>query len=462
MLTPRPEQQAVISEMVGGLLAFGGCVSSVQMGVGKTLLAVETIKHLDVSNVLLIGPLSTRESWESTFAGQEVDMPFRWINSTVKGQQALTDYLWSLPGIYFVGIEMFGRMGFVTNAKGKKVASGVWNMAQPDMVVFDEGHKAQNTKSQTHKSLMQLEPKYRLIQSGTIAGNSFEGIHGPTRWAFPDAVQYDPWLWQDQWCATVYDPFAARNRKVVGERNPGAFVASLPCYVRLEADFGEPDDQNVYVELGPAQRNAYNDLVQHMVTFIQEQPVVVEFPITLRARLRQATLGMFSTNADGDVFFDDDCESPKLDALFGLLDGEMLGEKVLVFTDSAKFAKVTTARLLERYGVNSTVEWSGNVTMKARPANKKAFVNGPASFMVAVPAAAGTGTDGLQYACNHMVWLSQSDSRIDNEQATARLVRGGQNKTVVVRRIIATDTYDAGQLDKQIVDAMRMKGSISK
>lgn len=486
MLTPTKDQAQAIRTMISGMQKYGACAVLSSMGTGKTLTAVESVKGLDARTILVIAPLSTRESWQGTFDEQGVTLPFEWINSTKTGKAALDAFMWETPGIYFVGIEYFARIAFEKkqrfekNMKGESipktdkngkpikttVPANIWNVTRPDMVIFDESHRAQNFTSVTYKALRLLSPKYKLAQSGTFAGNSFEGAHAVSAWLFPEYVEQNPWVWREKWCATVYDHFAVRNQRVVGEKVPGAFFGSLPCVVKVEADFGEADDQRVYVDLGSKQRKAYNELVQNMVAWVQDSasntdmPVVVEFPITLRARLRQASLGMFTTNADGEVFFDTECQSTKLDKMFELLEGEFEEAPALIFTDSAKFAKVATARINARYGEGTAVEWSGNVPMNKRPENKQAFLDGKHRYIVGVMSAMGTGTDGLQKRARHMVWLSQSDSRIDNEQALSRLLRGGQTGKVISRRIVALNTYDSGQLDKQIVDALKMNESI--
>ena len=73
------------------------------MGAGKTLKAVEVVRRLGAETVLLIAPLNTRLSWKITFERQDVELPFKWINSTKEGKANLDDWEWQKPGIYFVG-----------------------------------------------------------------------------------------------------------------------------------------------------------------------------------------------------------------------------------------------------------------------------------------------------------------------------------------------------------------------
>jgi len=109
----------------------------------------------------LIAPLNTRLGWQVTYQRQGVDLPFKWINSTKAGQQAKDDWAWQQPGIYFVGVELFVRLGWSGKAR-----TDMWSKV-PDLVLFDEVHRGQNRKSKTHKTLKQVKGGFKLAMSGT-------------------------------------------------------------------------------------------------------------------------------------------------------------------------------------------------------------------------------------------------------------------------------------------------------
>jgi SNF2 family DNA or RNA helicase len=250
----------------------------------------------------------------------------------------------------------------------------------------------------------------------------------------------------------VYDHFAPGNRKVVGEKKPGAFFNSLPCYVRIESKLDVDMEMSVrYVELTGEQRKAYEQLEKNMITWVEGNPLVVEFPITLRARLRQATLGMFSVDPEGEVTFSDDCKSSKIDAMIDILEEEWDGEPALILTDSRKFADVVVSRLN-----GQAAAWHGEISQAKREERKKQFIDGDIRYLVAVTSAIAEGVDGLQHATRNILWLSRSDNRLLNEQAMARVMRQGQTKQVRSVEIIAVETYDSGVLSSQIQGAMKM------
>lgn len=448
-LTPTEEQEKAIDKIVSE--RTHAALNGSTMGSGKTLKAVEVCRRLSAQTILLIAPLGTRLGWKVTFDRQKVSLPFRWINSTKEGKQALADWEWQLPGIYFVGVEYFVRLGWEDKKRTK-----VWTK-KPDVVLFDEAHRAQNRNSKTYKTLMQVDGGFKLSMSGTPTGNSFEGAWAVAKWLWPERVNNSFHNWADAWCKFEYDHFAPRGRKIVGEFEPGAFFNSLPCYVRIESELNvELDEDVVYVELSPRQRKAYKDLEDSMITWVEGNPLVVEFPITLRARLRQASLGMFSVDDEGEVSFADDCQSSKIDAMFDVLKNDFEDEPALILTDSRKFANVVVSRL------GNAEVWHGEVSQANREVAKQKFMAGEVKYLVAVTSAIAEGVDGLQHATRNILWLSRSDNRILNEQAMARVYRQGQQRQVRSREIVAVDTYDLGVLSSHLVKAIEMNNTLKE
>lgn len=478
-----PEQEASVQKMLEN--TSGGVLLGSDMGTGKTVCLVEYCIRSDAQVILIIGPLQTmgkpihaddekHEGWRGTFERQGSPLRFRQIDSSVNGKNALADLQWGVPGLYFCGQQLFALWGWKDvvqrNGKKKKERTKTWDV-KVDVVIYDEVHRAQSGESATSKTLMGAgrsqtgapKAKMRIGASGTYEGNSFDGAWAVTRWLWPDLIDANQYSWRRKWAQTEYNHFAVRNEKVIGELNPGAFVASLPCYIRDEADFDiEVIEETFEVDLYPDQRRVYDELEDQMVAWIKSDPLVVKYPITKRTRQRQATLAMPTITfndpndpSDIDVSFSDDCLSSKIDKTYEILGGFFEGETALIFTDSQKFAAVLTKRLNKHYGSPVAREWSGKVSREQRNSDKADFLDGKYCYMVCVIAAIGVGTDNLQHAARNVLYMSSSDDRITNEQSVARLVRDGQvSKFVRLARLIARGTIDSGQLSKHIQDAL--------
>ena len=297
--------------------------------------------------------------------------------------------------------------------------------------------------------------------SGTPTGNSFSGAWAVTKWLWPQIIENSYWAWVNKWCATEYDHFAPGGKKVVGERKPGAFFNSLPCYVRIESEAeAELVEEQVFIELTKEQRRAYEDLEKKMVTWIENKPIVVDVPIALRTRLRQATLGLFKLGDDDVITFDNDCKSVKIDVMFDILEDDFENESCLILTDSRKFADVVVQRL--QNDGKTAMAWHGNVSDSKREEVKQAFVSGSCKYVVAVTSAIAEGVDGFQHGTRNILWLNRSDNRILNEQAVKRVHRQGQTRQVRSVELIAIDTYDSGVLSSQMQAAVDMNRTLKE
>jgi SNF2 family DNA or RNA helicase len=455
-LVPYPYQERDIEKLVAN---DGTGIVATQVGGGKTLIAIEVAKRLGTKVNFVIAPKGThKRAWQRTIEMQIPGSQVKYINSTEAGKRNYFDLKANEPGWYLMSPELFRTFHWVHFA--------------PDLAVFDEIHRASNRKSKTAKMLHTLKAKRRIGLSGTIAGNKIEGIWSVLKWVYPQLAGRSFWAWVDKYCTTTTDYFAGVI--VAGEKKPGRIVAEIPCYIRhlkrdnccdfhpegMDADLPNMISMQRVVQLSAEQKRIYKKLEKDLLVWLGENPLVTEVPVATRIRLRQITLGVPQVSDSGEVNFAIDCKSSKLDELMSILDDHPEGETMLILTHSQKFAEITTKRLESR-GF-SAFEWSGQATQKVRDQALEDFISGKIQFIVAVIAAIGEGTDGLQEQCSTVVWLSKDDNRLLNEQAAGRLDRRGQKRAVVSYDIIAEDTYDEGQLSKLVKDQLQMNASLRK
>ena len=455
-LTPYPYQERDIEKLIAN---DGTGIVATQVGGGKTLIAIETAKRLGTQVNFVIAPKGThKRAWQRTIEMQIPNAQVRQINSTDAGKQAYFDLKKKVAGWYLMSPELFRTFH--------------WVGFEPDLAVFDEIHRASNRKSKTAKMLHTLKAKRRIGLSGTIAGNKIEGMWSVLRWVYPDLAGKSFWAWANKYCKTETDYFAGVI--VVGEKKPGTIVSHVPCYIRhlkrdqccdfhpegMDADLPSMVQMQRVVQLSSEQKRIYKKLEKDLLVWLGENPLVTEVPVATRIRLRQITLGVPQIDDTGAVSFAPDCKSSKLDELMSIIDDHPEGEPMLILTHSQKFAEVVTHRLSAK-GFPS-FEWSGTKTQKERDKALEEFIEGKIQYIVAVIAAIGEGTDGLQERCSTVVWLSKDDNRLLNEQAAGRLDRRGQKRAVVSYDIIAEDTYDEGQLSKLVKDQLAMNASLRK
>jgi hypothetical protein len=444
-LTLDSKQKKVVEKITSAptMAALNGSA----MGTGKTLVATEVALGIDSKTRLIIAPLGTYWGWYDTIQRQtNYASSIVRIDSSKAGKDAFTNLLANKSGWYFVGREYFRTLD--------------WSKIKPDIVIVDEVHAFQNRNSKGFKTLMKLQPKFKLALSGTPFGNKFEGAWAITRWLFPATTPKSFWAWVKQWCLTTYSPFS--QVEIIGEAKPGEYAKSLPCYVRLEADDKLQTVTEVrYVELAPAQRKLYNKFERDLVVFLNDNPMIAEVPVAARIRLRQITLAVPSIDNDGTVHFEENAQSSKYKALKEII-SDNPEDKMLILTDSQKYAKIVVSRLNGSSAEPLAFEWSGNANQTQREEAKQRFIKGKLQYIVAVIPAIAEGVDGLQEVCSTVVWLSHSDSNVLNEQVLDRIRRRGQKEVVKVYDIIARDTFDDPQLETLITRQLEMNKSLRK
>lgn len=451
-LTPDADQIAAIEKMVQE--PTRAALNASQYGTGKTLVTVEVAERVAFGGVrLIVAPLFTKHSWAATIKRQYTDAAdVYFINSSKAGKEAMNTMLSGKQGWYIIGREYLA-----SKAVRDVVAAFSPNI---DFMAYDECARWANYKSAGWRMMKKMKPKYKMALSATPAGNKFSGMFTITHWLWPRLEGHDSyWKFVADHCETHEDYFS--GVVVDGEKNPGHYVSSLPCYVRLEKDFGPVVEDTIYVELSKRERKVYDEFEKNLIAWIEDNPIVAKFPIVKRVRLRQMTLGEVAYDAEADtVTFDDTMKSTKYDTLVGLIE-ENADEPMVIFTDSQKYAHIVTEHL-KRDGYRAA-EWSGNVSETAREAVKEGFMDGTQyDYIVATVASIGEGVDGLQHRARFMVWLSRSDNNQLNMQAFRRLYRRGQERQVVSIDIVALNSYDEGVLNASIQQALSMNRSLKQ
>lgn len=499
-LTPRDYQEIAVQRVLAELT--NAALIGDDPGLGKTLIASEILIRGAFQRVLIMGIRDTFAQWAERLAAQSDGMiELRRINATKSGKAAFADMLAGVPGFYFAGIQFITTQDWtyrdVVDSEGKTVFKIDKETGLPtdkpererlhaftyhkmkkhplDALVFDEVHHAQARNSLTARTLktIPLGPSteggrhLKLGLSGTWFGNSFEGAYAIARWLWPERIDILPTrfdLWSDMWLSRenvkskdgrkdLTTPSGRPILKVVGESEPGAFAAALPCYIRREAQ-KPPAPRIVYCDPMPRQKMQLEELKRDLMTWVEdwegeEAPLVVDVPPVLQMRMRQVTIAEIGFAEDGSVTMPPEAQSAKLGALKGILD-HYGDQPVAIYTDSKIGAHFMALRM-RRAGA-SVGAWTGDLSTKDRDALKADFIAGKVQYLIATVQSIGTGIDGLQAACSKVVWISEAVGNPTlNDQAIARFWRSGRTEAygefeqskILMRGSVDVETFEA-------------------
>lgn len=483
-----PEQSAKVEAIVAQWDGFRAALDVSDTGTGKTLCAVEVAKRLEPATTLIVGPAKPQivAAWKKTFARQGFNLPFKRIDS--KHLDYFDDLSRHVPGVYYVGREYLGLsdLNGKNSEKGKKNLLP-WIKAKPDFVVYDEVQSASNRKSGRAKAMWSLRNAgFKLAMSATPQGNRFEGLWSICRWLWwgvedparvPMSSDKRDWLyvegsfhrWKARWCIVqnswIHDRYGRLQEieTIVSEKQPGAFLRSLPCVVGLPADKKPVDTRIVECDLTHKQREIYDSLQYELITEIGGGLLVASLPIVKLVRLRQVALGepcmVYDPDIDMDrVTFDPECRSRKLDMLNALIEKHHPRDKVLVFTSSQRFANAVAHRVCAK-----TALYTGAQSAKARSEAFAGFTAGDVQVLLCTVGAAAEGLDGLQRVCHVEVWLDEDLNGMLCEQAKGRLNRMGQPADRIIRYYFqARDTMDDGTFQRLAQQAENNRSVLNK
>lgn len=127
-----------------------------EMGLGKTITAIEIVKHIKHNTILIICPKSLIEMWA-------YEMSKHFPEATRVAEP---------DGVYFATKGCY----YITNYENIRTYK---NSLSPDICIFDEVHKIKNHKSLTHKRIQNLiHPRFTLCLTGTPITRNYMDLFG--------------------------------------------------------------------------------------------------------------------------------------------------------------------------------------------------------------------------------------------------------------------------------------------
>lgn len=447
------------------------------MGSGKTVVSVEVMLKTKPKRVLICGPRDSYNQWADSVQDQQGTHGrhrlLRINNSSQAGRDNLQRLLDGDDGWFYIGLEMlraqdweqvsetvavhpdikafFGDdIGDEVETVKNKQRHTYADMKPVDLLISDESHRHSNQKSNAIKTIRDIPAVGKIALSGTFFGNKFINAWSLCTWLWGKDVIGTKGRFEKDWCVII--PLKDKNGKRVktpggfplttnlGERNPGEYVQTLPCYVFIATPIGDvPDPEIVRTTLQADELRQYMQMEKMNLAWVPSTlearaALIADLDLTARNRLRTMALGGVTmvpgaTEEDSDtLIFTPTSKSSTLRTAYEVLHRPTwVGQKALILTHSKPFAIETARRIGQKY---PTALKTGDVGSAQWEEDKARFmlpVSDPNSiqYLVAVISAVGTSTDGLQLNCSKVLWMSEDDSNVNNIQGANRVWRDG-------------------------------------
>lgn len=470
------------AEAVTKLSKVSAALLADDMGLGKTVqgIVIDKEKRRDLKDfkgkplTLVVAPLSVLDVWAKHFQkwqpGLKVKVldPKNRLSFTMAFQKGLHD-------VYICHWESLRLM--------TKELTKIWWFH----VIADEVHRAKNSKAQQTVALKKIPTAHKLGLSGTPADNKPQDLWSILNWLYPR-------YWTSYWAFynkhVVYVKHTADGTPCLAVTQNGICMKAhnqsyrevTGCaevedlhrqmeryYVRrlkeeVLKDLPEKYYSQIFVDLTPRQRRAYDQMRQEMLAWVgkhEDEPIAAPIVVAQLMRLQQFAVAYGELvqvkrrkkdpNAPNgyrivDVWTLRLTEpSAKLDAAMALIEDNP-DEQIVVFGQSKQAINMLAARLESRHIPTGMV--TGDVVKADRDAMIDAFQDGKLRILLGTIAAGGVGI--TLTAASTVVFLDRVWSPSVNRQAEDRLHRIGQKNAVQVIDLMARNTLDLGR--KQQID----------
>lgn len=420
--------------------AQGRAILADPMGARKTGSVLAWLASCGTAaHVLVVAPSAVHGHWgRETARFHPSATVLRGTGTRAKRQESLKSAL-----------EADGAVVYVTTYESMKADQHAIVLAGFDTVVFDEGHRLKGRRTNVALSANEVcrRARHIIFATGTPVLN-----HAAELWQYLHilAPKVYPAFWR--WAE---EHFRIEIKTFRGNRFPTRIIHDFregheeivrneiaPFFIQRDiADLFpgaawvvEPEHIEVEVELSPAERKVYKNLVKFKWAVVGDKEITTKNPLDRNTRLMQLTSEWGSLNDDVE---DGAKVKAATELVFDLLERD---EKVVVFCQY----KATVSRLcnaLKNKGVRS---YTGDLTADQRDEAVQEFVERKdVKVLVGTLGSLSEGADGLQHASNHVVMVDRHWTAAKNDQAIGRLRRSGQLKPVNVYHVFAKETIDA-------------------
>ena len=417
------------------------------IGTGKTLIALYTLKIWNCQRILVICPNSIiYKTW-----AEEITKHTGWKYSVLKGNQHQRRYKLDIPArVYIINYEGLKYLWARKMEGGFKYDKNLLKDVDFDAIVFDESHSMKSRKALVTKiasglslkipnvimmtgspltnNLQDLWAESFVLDHGMSLGTSFYGFlntyfnkYGfewkPKRWALEDIIHQ------------------LADKTIRYERDECFDLPDL-TYERRQVNMSQ--DQIEYtrqvIENEISDETLYN------------KPVAI---LNVGNRLLQIA-GGFALIEGKDTIFK---TNPKMNEL-GRLFEEISGQ-VIVFHQY-----IQEGRMIEELCKRRKIKFA---SMRGETKDKdeeiRKFQAGECKVLVAHPACAGQGLNFQN--CNTIIFYSNDYNMTHRMQAIGRIYRMGQKKPCLIIDLVATDGETDG-IDIRILEALKNKQEMAQ
>jgi SNF2 family DNA or RNA helicase len=453
-VTPRGYQRVGAA----GLICTPQMVLADDPGLGKTgtaLMALRWLKEAGlVSRTLLVCPSKLMYQWVSEaekWLGN--DLRCLVIEGTPAQRSRMYDLLEKNDGHPLQHVDLVILNYPIMRIDADRLVTMRFDQFMADEASALKNHTAAQTKAAV-RIASQIPRRWAI--SATPVQNHLDEYHTVFSVVKPDVLGTRE-QFMSKYCNTAQFPIMVRGRRrfvtsITGYRALDVFKQTIAPFVlqRTIEEVGAQMPQLTvlpprWVELGPQQRQRYDEIEQGILQLDPAKPAALLEAIQRVTRLQQVV------NLPSLVF-PGETESAKLDEIRELLTTELQGRQVVIFSKQLEFLKQGVMPLLRDLGL-TFAEIHGEMDNREAERHRSEFQAGQRDVAVITTA----GEMGLNLdAAPYMICCDLLFNEARMRQVYARIRRASSvHPTAVVYRVLAQDT-----LEERVLDLLAQRGAM--
>ena len=394
------------------------------MGLGKTAQAIIAAERVSAKKILIICPSSVKINWM-----REILKWTKFKNIFIAGKQGGTPAKDCRIPLDCECVIINYDMCIMPKIKRQLVGM------QFDVGILDECHYLINKTSGRTKAILAKggiiwSCKYKWPMSGTFMKNRNRDTYPILRSLFPHTLgpYTDYRLFAEKFCGGKMGMFGYEDTRSTNTEELGKMIA--PIMMRrtkseVLSELPEVLEQNIYLEVTPEIQNV---LYMESEFSDEEKESILNFEMMGQTASYRKELAMAKIKQS-------------ISAIEDVLNNV---EKVVVFAYHRDFIDAVVEKL-EDYGVEVV---KGGLTSEEKQKRVDSFVNDKnIRVFVGQIEAAGTGIDGLQFACSNVIFAEIDWVPGTLDQAKARCHRIGQKYQVHIQYLIVPDSLEEAMLN---------------
>ena len=430
----RPYQQRGFSWMYRNCRIGFGSIIADDMGLGKTLQVISILLKLKEENTL--------EKKHRALVVVPTGLLTNWQAEIEKFAPSLSSHIFHGPSR---NLKLFDADVMLTTYGVLRSDADLIKKQKWQVMIIDEAQNIKNHETALAKAVKAVPAGIRIAMSGTPVENRLtefwsimdyanKGYLGTVK-AFKDDYADPIQLFNDEKVTKKFRkitaPFMMRRMKT-----DKTIISDLPDKI----------EQNQFAQLTKQQAALYEKTMHAAMeeiegyesgdpqTLFKRQGLVLQMIMALKQICNHPT--QFLKNGQFDASL-----SGKTELLFELLDGIVENnEKVLIFTQFTEMGELLERFITERFG-EQPMFYHGGCSIKQREELVHRFQHNRADKIFLLSLKAG-GTGLNLTAASHVIHYDLWWNPAVENQATDRAYRIGQEKNVMVHRMICKNTFE--------------------